>query len=211
MVMETGATTGIFPSDEQTRALARRAGPGGATSSSSPPTPARDYDEDGDDRPRRARAADRAAVLAGERRARARGGGDARRGRSASAARSTRRYEDLAIVAAVLRGRSLPARARPDRHARVAADPRHDRAQRRLRRPARRRGAHPRAGLRPVHRHGPGAGRRRRLGADVQPELPRPQRDGRTTASTSARPRPRRRRRCAARSPTRASSASRRR
>ena len=32
MVMETGATTGIFPSDEQTRALARRAGPRGRTS-----------------------------------------------------------------------------------------------------------------------------------------------------------------------------------
>ena len=49
-------------------------------------------------------------------------------------------------------------------------------SQRRLRRPARRGRAHPRAGLRAVHRHGPGACGGRGLGAHLQPQLPGSQR-----------------------------------
>ena len=61
---------------------------------------------------------------------------------------------------------------------------------RRVLRPGRRRGAHPRARVRPVHRHGPGAGRRRRLRAHLQPQLPRPERHARATVCTCARRRP---------------------
>src|SRR5207237_1310572 len=68
--------------------------------------------------------------------------------------------------------------ARPDRQPRLTADPRHDRAERRLRRPARVGRADPRARLRAVHRDGPGAGGGRGVGADLQPELPRSQRHG---------------------------------
>ena len=67
-------------------------------------------------------------------------------------------------------------RGRSDRHARVAADPRHDRPQRRLPRARRGRGADAGAGLRAVHRHRAGTDRGAGVGAHVQPQLPRPQR-----------------------------------
>ena len=88
MIMETGATTGIFPSDARTgewlaaqqrtgelRRAGRRRGRG--------------VRRGGDDRAGRARAAGRAALLAGERRARRARRLGRRPGRCASAARST--------------------------------------------------------------------------------------------------------------------------
>ena len=128
-------------SSRATSRRARGSPPRGARTSSSSwrPTPGAVVRRARGDRPRRARAADRAAVVAGQRRAGARGRRARRRGRSASAARSTRRYEDLAIVAAVLRGRTLHPELDLTVTPGLAADPRHDRPQRRLLRPARRR------------------------------------------------------------------------
>ena len=74
MVMETGATTGIFPSDEQTRAWLAAQGREDEFVELAA-DPGADVRRGGGDRSRRARAADRAAVLARERRAGARGRG----------------------------------------------------------------------------------------------------------------------------------------
>ena len=73
-----------------------------------------------------------------------------------------------------------------------------------LPRPGARRRADAGAGLRAVRRHGPGAALGRRLGAHLQPQLPRPQRHARTTRSTCAARPPRRPPPCAASSPIRA-------
>ena len=126
MVMETGATTGIFPSDEQTRAWLAAQGREGEFVELAADPGARLRRGRGD-RPRRARAADRAAVVAGERRAGARGRRTATRqvcvGSSVNSS-----YEDLAVVAAVLRGRTLPAELDLTVTPGLAPDPRHDRA-----------------------------------------------------------------------------------
>ena len=128
MVMETGATTGIFPSDERTRGVARRPGPGGASSLELAADPGAVYDETetidlGELEPLIALPSSPGNVVP----VREAAGTATRQVCVGSSVNSS--FEDLAIVAAVLRGRSVHAGARPHRHAGLAADPRHDRPQ----------------------------------------------------------------------------------
>ena len=176
MVMETGATTGIFPSDERTRAWLREQGREEHWLELAA-DPDAEYDEAetidlGELEPLIALPSSPGNVVPVREAA---GEADAAGVRRLIGQLFVRGSRDRRGGAARADGRS---RARPDGHPRVAADPGHDRARRRLRRPARGRGADTGARLRPLHRHGPGAGGGRRLRADVQPQLPRAQRDG---------------------------------
>ena len=174
MVMETGATTGIFPSDEQTRRwLASQGREAEFVELAADPGARYDEAEEIDLaelEPLIAQPSSPENVVP----VREAAGIPTRQVCVGSSVNSS--YEDLAVVAAVLARAVAARRARPDGDAGLAPDPRHDRSQRGVRGPTRGRRAHPRARLWPVHRHGAGAARGCGLGADVQPELPGPQR-----------------------------------
>ena len=89
MIVETGATTAIFPSDERDARVARGAGSRATTCRARRRSRCRVRPARGD-RPRLARAADREAPFARQRRARGASSPERRRPRSASAPRSTR-------------------------------------------------------------------------------------------------------------------------
>ena len=171
-----GRDDGGLPERRAGARVARGAGPGARLGRAGRRSRCRVRPARGD-RPRRARALDREAPFARQRRARGRACGN-------EDGPGLRRL----LGQLVLRGsrdrrggharRDALARVAADRDARVAADPRHDRAERRLPRPRRRRRARPRAGVRPVHRRRPGSCSGPALRADVQPQLPRAQRDG---------------------------------
>ena len=201
MVMETGATTGIFPSDASRATWLEQQGRG------------EHFVELAADRGRRYDESERIdlsalepliarPVVTGERRSGARGG------RHADDAGLRGKLRELVLRGSsrswqrCYGGRVAPG-SRSDRHAGIAPDPRPDRAQRRVLRPARRGRADPRARLRAVHRRtaAPASGAvsvrtfNRNFPGRAAP---------RTTVSTSALRRRRPRRRFAARSPTRA-------
>ena len=205
MIVETGATTAVFPSDERVREWLSAQGREDDFVELAA-DPGAEYDAleviDLAD----ARAADSEAALARERRA----------GRGAGRDEDRSGLRRL-LGQLVLRGprhrrggaaatETLAPGDSADGDARLAPDPRHDRAQRRLPRPRRRRRAPARARLRPVHRRRSGPGRRacRRSGRSTGTSpgaagLP-------ATRSTSARLRRQPRPLCAARSRTHARS-----
>ena len=132
----------------------------------------------GGDRPRGPRPPGRQALEPRQRRA----GGRARRHRAGPGVH--RLVGQLVLRRPGPRGRRAPQRSAlraarlRDGDSRFPADPRPDHAQRHLRRPPRRGRADARAGVRAVRRHGPGSALGLGLPPDVQPELPRPERDG---------------------------------
>ena len=206
MVMETGATTGIFPSDERTRAVARRPGPRGRVRRARR-RPGAAYDESevidlGGLEPLIALPSSPGNVVP----VREAAGTATRQVCVGSSVNSS--YEDLAARRRRPARSHAARRARPDRHAGLAADPRHDRA-----RAASTPTCSP-AGARILEPAcGPciGMGQAPAAGAVSVRTFNRnfPGRSGTAgDRSTSARPRPRRRRRCTGRSPTRAGSAS---
>ena len=177
MVVEAGATAGVFPSDEETRRWLESAGPRRRL----PPVgrgPRCRVRRRRADRPVRAGAVGGAAVVAGQR-------GAGRRGRRHAGRAGVRRVVGEQLVRGPRhRGRDAArqeggAGSDPHGHARVAADPGHDHPFRGVRRPVRRGRPDAGAGVRALRRHRAGAAEGPAVAAHVQPELPRPQRDRR--------------------------------
>ena len=208
MIVETGATTAVFPSDERVREWLVAQGREGDFVELAA-DPGAEYDAARGDRPRRARAADREAAFARATSSRSPSSPAPKTVQVCVGSSVNSSYEDLARRRRpCCASETLSPDAPVDRDAGVAADPRHDRAQRRLPGPRRRRRAHARAGVRALHRGRPGAARRACLPSG-RSTATSPGAAGRpATRCTSARPRPPPRPLCAARSPTRGRSAS---
>ena len=178
MIAELGATGAIFPSDDETKRWLEEQERGedfvaletGDTG---------DFDEEEHVDLAAARPARRQAVEPRQRR-------PGRGGRGNGARAGLHRLLGQLVVRGPGARRRRPPRQRDlreadlgDRDSGLSADPRPDHAVGHLRRPDVRRPADARARLRALRRHGPGAAVGGELAADVQPELPRPERDGR--------------------------------
>ena len=126
MVVETGATAGVFPADERDPPVARGAGPRSTSSRPLAADPGADVRRGRADRPGRAGAAGRAAAVAGQRRPGRRGGRHAARA-------GVRRVVGEQLLRGPRDGRRGPARPAASRPGVVLtvtpglpADPRHD-------------------------------------------------------------------------------------